>query len=93
MHFIRVEDWDDINYWITCCMDNTGGRIFNAMSGRDLVIDPNPQDMAISDCSSRELMWLWWGHLSDTRSMVLKGCNIGDWKEDARCEGEKWREG
>jgi len=23
-HFIRVEDWDDIYYWITCHMDNTG---------------------------------------------------------------------
>jgi len=51
--FIRVEDRDDIYYWITCRMDNTGVE-FSMRVGRDLVIDPNPQDIAIMTCSSRE---------------------------------------
>ena len=44
MRFIRVEDRDDNHYWITCQMDNTGVE-FSIRVGRDLVIDPNPQDM------------------------------------------------
>src|SRR5882724_9226818 len=44
MRFIRVEDQDDNYYWITCRMDNTGVE-FSMRVGRDLVIDPNPQDM------------------------------------------------
>src|SRR5882724_1632895 len=43
-HFIRVEEWDNDHYWITCRMDNTGVEFSNQV-GRDLVIDPNPQDM------------------------------------------------
>ena len=39
-HFIRVEDWNDIYYWITCRMDHTGVK-FSIRVGRDLVIDPN----------------------------------------------------
>ena len=44
MHFIRLEDQDDNYFWITCRMDNTGVE-FSIRVGRDLVIDPNPQDM------------------------------------------------
>src|SRR5882724_6620170 len=43
-HFIRVEDRDDNYFWITCQMDNTGVE-FSMRVGRDLVIDPNPQDL------------------------------------------------
>ena len=64
MHFIRVEDRDDINYWITCRMDNTGVE-FSMRVGRDLVIDPNPQDMLSWLARVGSLMRLWWGHLSE----------------------------
>src|SRR5882724_9831013 len=63
-HFIRVEDWDDIYYWITCRMDNTGVE-FSMQVGRDLVIDPNPQDMLSRLAQVGSLMRLWWGHLSE----------------------------
>jgi len=53
MCFIRVEDQDDNNYWITCQMDDTGVK-FSIQVGQDLVIDPNPQDMLSQTCSSRE---------------------------------------
>src|SRR5882724_4756827 len=43
-HFIRVEDRDDNYFWITCWMDNTGVE-FSIQVSRDLVIDPNLQDM------------------------------------------------
>src|SRR5882724_12361666 len=39
MCFIRVEDWDDNYYWITCQMDHTGVE-FSIRVSRDLVIDP-----------------------------------------------------
>src|SRR5882724_8189556 len=42
--FIRVEEWDNNHYCITCHMDNTGVE-FLTQVGHDLVIDPNPQDM------------------------------------------------
>src|SRR5882724_11970276 len=41
MCFIRVEDRNDIYYWITCHMDHTGVK-FSIRVSRDLVIDPNP---------------------------------------------------
>src|SRR5882724_3577584 len=63
MHFIRVEDWDDV-HWITCQMDNTGVE-FSIRVGRDLVIDPNPQDMLSQLDQVGSLMQLWWGHLSE----------------------------
>jgi len=50
--FIRVEDRDDIYYWITCRMDNTGVE-FSMRVGRDLVIDLTLR-YAITTCSSRE---------------------------------------
>src|SRR5882724_2264411 len=62
--FIRVEDRDDIYYWITCRMDNTGVK-FSMRVSRDLVIDPNPQDMLSQLARVGSLMWLWWGHLSE----------------------------
>jgi len=61
--FIRVEDWNDIYYWITCHMDHTGVK-FSIRVGRDLVIDPNPQDMLSWLAWVGSLMRLWWGHLS-----------------------------
>src|SRR5882724_1979316 len=64
MRFIRVEDQDDNYYWITCRMDNTGVE-FSIQVGRDLVIDPNPQDMLSQLARVGSLMWLWWGHLSE----------------------------
>ena len=76
MHFFRVEEWDDDYYWITCCMDYTGVK-FAIWVGQDLVIDPNPQDM---------LSWLDRIFLNSFDGP--KGCNIGDWEGDARCEGE-----
>src|SRR5882724_8117797 len=42
--FIRVEEWDNDHYWITCRMDNTGVK-FSTRVSQHLVIDPNPQDM------------------------------------------------
>src|SRR5882724_6692547 len=63
-HFIRVEDRNDIYYWITCHMDNTGVE-FSMRVGRDLVIDPNPQDMLSRLARVGSLMRLWWGHLSE----------------------------
>ena len=42
--FIRVEEQDDNDYWITCRMDNTGVE-FSTRVNQSLVIDPNPQDM------------------------------------------------
>jgi len=62
--FIRIEDRDDIYYWITCRMDNTGVE-FSMRVGRDLVIDPNPQDMLSQLARVGSLMRLWWGHLSE----------------------------
>ena len=44
MHFIRVEDQNDIYYWITCRMDHTGVK-FLIQVGQDFVIDPDPQYM------------------------------------------------
>src|SRR5882724_7917265 len=64
MHFIRVEDRDDNYFWITCCMDNTGVE-FSIRVSRDLVIDPNPQDMLSRLARVGSLMRLWWGHLSE----------------------------
>src|SRR5882724_4784343 len=63
-HFIRVEDRNDIYYWITCRMDNTGLE-FSMRVSRDLVIDPNPQDMLSRLARVGSLMQLWWGHLSE----------------------------
>jgi len=83
----QVEDQDDIYYWITCRMDNTGVE-FSMRVGRDLVIDPNPQDMLSRLARVGSLMRLWWGHLSETHSMVLKDAILVTGKEDARCEGE-----
>jgi len=57
-------DWDDIYYWITCCMEHTGVK-FSIQVGWDLVIDPNPQDMLSGLHRVGSLMWLWWGHLSE----------------------------
>ena len=62
--FIRVEDRNDIYYWITCHMDNTGVE-FSMRVSRDLVIDPNPQDMLSRLARVGSLMRLWWGHLSE----------------------------
>jgi len=62
--FIRVEDRDDIYYWITCHMDNTGVE-FSMRVSRDLVIDPNPQDMLSRLARVGSLMQLWWGQLSE----------------------------
>ena len=75
-HLFRVEEWDDDYYWITCCMDYTGVK-FAIWVGQNLVIDPNPQDM---------LSWLDRIFLNSFDGP--KGCNIGDWEGDARCEGE-----
>src|SRR5882724_5290314 len=63
-HFIRVEERDNDHYWITCRMDNTGVK-FSTQVSRDLVIDPNPQDMLSRLDRVGSLMWLWWGHLSE----------------------------
>src|SRR5882724_10485206 len=63
-HFIRVEDRNDIYYWITCRMDHTGVE-FSMRVGQDLVIDPNPQDMLSRLAQVGSLMQLWWGHLSE----------------------------
>src|SRR5882724_5503157 len=63
-HFIRVEDRDDNYFWITCWMDNTGVE-FSIQVSRDLVIDPNPQDMLSRLARVGSLMRLWWGHLSE----------------------------
>jgi len=46
------------------------------------VIDPNLK--YAMTFSSRELMWLWWRHLSDLFDVLRM--HIGDWEEDARCE-------
>jgi len=43
----RVEDQDDIYYW-SLAVWTTQESIFNAI-GRDLVIDPNPQDMLFTN--------------------------------------------
>jgi len=90
--FIRVEDRDDLYYWITCCMDNTGVRI-SMRVGRDLVIDPNPQDILSRLARVGSLMWLWWDIFLNSFDGP-NGCNIGDW--EGRCEmrgRDKRREG
>jgi len=92
MRFIRVEDRDDIYYWITCRMDNTGVE-FSMRVGRDLVIDPNPQDMLSRLARVGSLMRLG-GDIFLNSFDGPNGCNIGDW--EGRCEmrgRDKWREG
>src|SRR5882724_6112267 len=42
MHFIRVEDWNDIYYWITCWMDNTGVELSIRVS-RDPSVSIKPR--------------------------------------------------
>jgi len=63
-------------------MDNTGVE-FSMRVGRDLVIDPNPQDMLSRLARVGSLMRLWWGHLLNLFDGP-NGCNIGDW--EGRCE-------
>jgi len=86
-HFIRVEDQNDIYYWITCHMDNTGVE-FSMWVGRDLVIDPNPQDMLsqLAQVGSFDVAVV--GTSFWTCLMVLKDAILVTGKEDARCEGE-----
>jgi len=86
--FIRVEDWDNDHYWITCHINYTGVE-FAIRVGQDLVIDPNPQDMLSQLDWVGHLMWLWGGDIFLNSFNGPKGCNIGDWEGDVRCKGEE----
>jgi len=91
-HFIRVEDRDDIYYWITCHMDNTGVE-FSIQVGWDLVIDPT-----LKICNQDLLkygVWCGCGGVIFLNSFDSpKGCNIGDWEGRCEMQGrDKHREG
>ena len=42
--YVGIEYRDPECYWITCCMEYTGVKLAIWVA-RDLVIDPDPQDM------------------------------------------------
>jgi len=64
--FIRVEEWDNDHYWITCWMDYTGVKSHSSW----LRLDPNPQDMLSQLDQVGSMMWLWWDIFLN-HSMVL----------------------